>query len=129
VDPRDALHVFVGAAAGGVWESFDGGASWEALWSKQETLNVGSLAIDPQKPDVVYCGTGEGNLSGDSYPGVGIYRRSTIDKKRWEWLSLNGSTRIGTLAVDPFDSKRIALGSVNLTDEDFASCAILDLTE
>jgi hypothetical protein len=35
-----------GAAGGGVWQSSDAGQTWIALWSKQESLNIGPLAID-----------------------------------------------------------------------------------
>src|SRR5438034_213341 len=73
VDPRDSMCLFVGAAGGGVWRSKDGGRNWETRWDKLASLNIGSLAIDPQFPDIVYCGTGEANLSADSYPGAGVY--------------------------------------------------------
>jgi hypothetical protein len=39
------------AAGGGVWKSEDAGRFWRSLWHKQETLAVGSLAIDPANPD------------------------------------------------------------------------------
>jgi hypothetical protein len=70
--PDDPERIWAGAAGGGVWQSTDAGHSWRALWHSQEVLNIGSLAIDPQNPAVLYCGTGEANLSADSYPGVGI---------------------------------------------------------
>ena len=34
--------------------------------------NIGALAIDPTNPNILYCGTGEADLSADSYPGVGL---------------------------------------------------------
>src|SRR5690348_14293502 len=43
--PDNADHIWVGAAAGGVWKSDDAGRTWRSLWKKQESLNVGSLAI------------------------------------------------------------------------------------
>src|SRR3989442_11948403 len=73
VDPRDPQRLFVGAAAGGVWRSKDGGRTWETSWDKLASLNIGSLAIDSQRPDIIYCGTGEANLSAHSYPCSGAY--------------------------------------------------------
>ena len=61
--PQDADEIWAGAAGGGVWHSTDAGQTWTALWNKQDSLNVGSLAIDPNDPDTLYCGTGEANLS------------------------------------------------------------------
>jgi photosystem II stability/assembly factor-like uncharacterized protein len=125
VDPGDPLHVFAGAAAGGVWETSDGGNTWETIWSKQETLNIGSLAIAPQDPGIVYCGTGEANVSGDSYPGIGLYRYSKLDQPPLRCFTSQYGTRVGALAVDPFDSSRLALGSISFSDEEFAGCSIL----
>lgn len=55
--------IWAGAAGGGVWKSDDGGQHWRGLWHSQPTLNIGSLAVDPTNPSIVYCGTGEANLS------------------------------------------------------------------
>jgi hypothetical protein len=74
VHPQDQDTLWAGAAGGGVWHSTDAGITWQALWHQQESLNVGALAMDPNDPMVLYCGTGEANLSADSYPGIGLFR-------------------------------------------------------
>lgn len=113
--PDDPDRIWVGAAGGGVWTSTDAGRSWRALWHSQPSLNVGSLAIDPQNPDILYCGTGEANLSADSYAGVGLFR--SVDGGE-NWLHLAPAqaaripTRIGVIAVDPSDSNHIRLGGI-----------------
>jgi photosystem II stability/assembly factor-like uncharacterized protein len=114
-DPLNPDQIVAGAAGGGIWKSVDGGKNWRGMWHKQPTLNIGSLAIDPSNPSTIYCGTGEANLSADSYPGVGIFR--SIDAgENWQLLAgaeANGiPTRIGTIAVDPFDARHIRLGGV-----------------
>jgi hypothetical protein len=55
-------------------EANDAGKTLQALWHDELILNVGSLAVDAHQPDVVYCSTGEANLSAESYPVVGIYK-------------------------------------------------------
>ena len=70
--PKHPERIWAGAAGGGVWQSKDGGQSWASCWNDQDILNIGSLAVDPRNPDTIYCGTGEANLSLDSYPGVGL---------------------------------------------------------
>src|SRR4051812_35874476 len=67
--PKKPNTIWGGAAGGGVWKSDDGGRQWRPLWHNQPTLNVGSITVDPANPAIVYCGTGEANLSADSYPG------------------------------------------------------------
>ena len=92
-----------------------GGHNWEALWRGEATLNIGSLAIDPVNPEVIYCGTGEANLSSDSYPGVGIYR-SIDGGKIWQLLAAAETAgipmRIGSIAIDPFNPAHIRIGGV-----------------
>ena len=114
--PKFPERIWVGAAGGGVWFSPDAGQSWQSQWFKQDVLNVGSLAIDPTNPDVIYCGTGEANLSADSYPGVGVYQ--TADGgKTWRLLAPKATTgvpsRIGVIAIDPFNPKHLRLGGVS----------------
>jgi len=114
-DPVNPERVIAGAAGGGLWSSDDAGMTWRSLWHKQDSLNVGTLALDPNNPQIVYCGTGEANLSADSYPGVGVLR-SLDGGETWHRLATpeceNLPVRIGTIAVDPFDSNHIALGGV-----------------
>lgn len=113
--PTQPDIIWAGAAGGGVWQSLDAGQTWTPLWRKQDVLNVGALAIAPNNPDVLYCGTGEANLSTDSYPGVGLYR-STDGGKTWGLLAASRQTgiprRIGAIAIDPFNANHIRLAGV-----------------
>ena len=113
--PRNPNIIWAGAAGGGVWKSEDGGQNWRGLWHSQPTLNIGSMAVDPVNPAIVYCGTGEANLSADSYPGVGIFR-SVDGGENWQILAPADTaeipTRIGCLVVDPFDPTHLCLGGV-----------------
>lgn len=116
--PRKPHVLWAGAAGGGVWKSDDGGQHWRSLWHSEPTLNIGALAIDPTNPSIVYCGTGEANLSADSYPGVGVFR-SIDGGDSWRILAPADTTgiptRIGCLVVNPFDATHICLGGVTHT--------------
>jgi photosystem II stability/assembly factor-like uncharacterized protein len=112
-------RIWVGAAGGGVWQSSDAGQTWESFWNSQDILNIGAIAIDRKNPDTLYCGTGEANLSLDSYPGVGLYR--TVDGgQKWQLLASTERTgvprHIGVIAIDPFDSRHIRLGGVGYAE-------------
>ena len=76
IDPANAAHVLVGAAHGGVWESFGLGASWAPRTDYAATLTVGAIVFDPRNPSTVYCGTGEGNWW--AYLGAGVLRPPTV---------------------------------------------------
>jgi photosystem II stability/assembly factor-like uncharacterized protein len=115
VHPQDPDEIWAGAAGGGVWHSTNAGQSWQSMWDKQDSLNVGALAMDPNDPSIIYCGTGEANLSADSYPGVGLYR-TTDGGASWQLIRRadpNGiPARIGAIAIDPFDSNHILIGGI-----------------
>jgi hypothetical protein len=112
VDPGNPAHVLAGAANGGVWESFDRGASWAPRTDYQRTLTVGALAFDPTSPATVYCGTGEGDWWG--YLGVGILR-STDGGSTWATLCTNPFVGSGfySLRVDPANGQRLYAGARN----------------
>src|SRR5436190_11456556 len=117
--PTHPERIWVGAAGGGVWQSSDAGQTWESFWNSQDILNIGAIAIDRKSPDTLYCGTGEANLSLDSYPGVGLYR--TIDGgQKWQLLASTERTgiprHIGVIAIDPFDSRHILSGGVGYAE-------------
>ena len=117
--PTHPERIWVGAAGGGVWQSSDSGQSWQSFWNDQDILNIGSLAIDPKNPNTIYCGTGEANLSLDSYPGVGLYQ-STDAGQTWQQLASTERTgvprHIGVIAIDPFDSRHIILGGIGYAE-------------
>ena len=121
--PKHPERIWAGAAGGGVWQSKDGGQNWASCWNDQDILNIGSLAVDPRNADTIYCGTGEANLSLDSYPGVGLY--SSKDAGR-TWQLLASAERsgvpsgIGVIAIDPFNSKHLLIGGVGYAEVSFA---------
>lgn len=66
--------LYVGGAQGGVWRSTDNGQTWTPLTDDLPSQAVGSIAIDPTNPNIIFVGSGEGNRSGDSYYGAGLYK-------------------------------------------------------
>src|ERR1035438_8443464 len=115
-DPRRLL---AGAAAGGVWSSADGGASWESCWPKWASPIIGALAFDPADPNRIYCATGEANISPDCYPGTGLYI-SHDGGTNWELLAAadtqNLPRRIGVLLPCKHTPSTLYLGGVTLDE-------------
>jgi hypothetical protein len=79
VDPTNSAKVYLGTAQGGVWRSLDGGTTWTSIFDNALTQAIGSLALAPSNPSILYVGTGESNRSGDSFFGVGVYRIDNAD--------------------------------------------------
>src|SRR3989440_951003 len=91
---------YFGAVAGGVWKTTDGGANWIPLFDKQPISSIGAIAIAPSDHNVIYAGTGEAAIRGNTTYGTGIFK-SIDGGKTWQNVGLKDSRQIGALIVDP----------------------------
>jgi photosystem II stability/assembly factor-like uncharacterized protein len=91
---------YVGAASGGVWKSIDGGTHWKAVFDDQPAQSIGSIAIAPSDPNVVWVGTGEPFIRSNVSLGNGIYK-SVDAGKTWTHMGLEKTGRIARVLIDP----------------------------
>jgi len=98
--PGDPNTYYAGAASGGVWKSTDGGFHWKPIFDDQPAQSIGSIAIAPSDPNVVWVGTGEPFIRSDVSLGNGIYK-STDAGKTWTHMGLEKTGRIGRVVIDP----------------------------
>jgi photosystem II stability/assembly factor-like uncharacterized protein len=100
-EPGNPLVTYVGAAAGGIFKTEDGGTSWHPVFDHEDVAAVGALAISPVDHSVVWAGTGEPWLIRPFYPlGDGVYR-STDAGKTWAHVGLEESGHIARIIADP----------------------------
>ncbi len=98
--PGDPTTYYFGATGGGVWKSTDGALTWTSVFDKEGTSAIGSLAVSPSDPNIVYVGTGEACLRGNISHGDGVYK--TLDGgKTWKNTGLRDSRAIGKVIVNP----------------------------
>jgi photosystem II stability/assembly factor-like uncharacterized protein len=109
VDPRNGRRLFAGAwtlnpaAGGGVYESRDGGGTWQPLGLTGQAVRA--LALAPSDPNILVAGTLDG-----------VYR-SSDDGKTWQRISPAGNREIrnlDSLAIDPRHPKIIYAGTYHL---------------
>src|SRR6266704_1567548 len=98
----EPVTYYFGAVAGGVWKTTDGGANWIPLFDKQPISSIGAIAVASSDHNVIYAGTGEAAIRGNTTYGAGVFK--SIDAgKTWENVGLKDTHQIGALIVDPKD--------------------------
>jgi photosystem II stability/assembly factor-like uncharacterized protein len=116
---RDPKLYYVGAAAGGVFKSTDGGTSFAAAWTGPRFGAIGALAVAPSNENVVWAGTGEANPRNDVSYGDGVYV-SHDGAKHWKHVGLDATATIAKILVDPHDPNRVLVAALGnpWTDSD-----------
>ncbi|MEO8946760.1 MAG: glycoside hydrolase [Gemmatimonadaceae bacterium] len=103
----DQPNVFyVGATDGGVWKTTDAGRTWDPIFDAESTGSIGTIAIAPSDPNVIYVGSGEGLRRPDLSTGDGIYKSSDAGKT-WRHLGLRDGQQIAQIIVDPRNPNRL----------------------
>ncbi len=91
---------------GGVWRTTDSGRTWTPIFDGQPTQSIGSLAVAPSDPNVIYVGSGEGLQRPDLSVGDGMYK-STDAGRTWTHLGLREGQQISSIAVDHTNPDRL----------------------
>jgi len=98
--PGEPDTYYFGAVAGGVWKTTDGGANWTPLFDKEPISSIGAIAVAPSDHNIIYAGTGEAAIRGNTTYGTGVFK--SIDAgKTWQNVGLKDTRQIGAVIVDP----------------------------
>jgi len=99
--PGDPMISYIGAASGGLWKTTDGGLNWRPIFDNQDVSSIGSLAIAPTDPNILWVGTGETFVIRPAHAmGDGVYK-STDAGKTWKNMGLAKTGRIGRVIIHP----------------------------
>ncbi len=104
--PGEPNVFYIGVCNGGVWKTTDYGRTWNPIFDSEPTGSIGSVAVSPSDPNVIYVGSGEGLQRPDLSTGDGIYK-STDAGKTWTHLGLRNGQQIPQIAIDPHNPDRI----------------------
>jgi photosystem II stability/assembly factor-like uncharacterized protein len=109
--PGDRLTYYVGAAAGGVWKTSDGGEHWKPIFEHEASASIGAIALAPSNPNLVWVGTGESNIRNDIMDGAGVYL-STDAGKSFKRVGLADAGQIGKIIVDPHNPDHVLVAAL-----------------
>lgn len=93
---------YAGFATGGLWKTTDDGKNWIPIFDKEATQSIGSFALAPSNPDIIYLGTGESNIFRASLPGIGMYK-SANGGNSFSHIGLENTGTIARVVIHPTD--------------------------
>jgi PKD repeat protein/photosystem II stability/assembly factor-like uncharacterized protein len=112
--PTNPNIFFVGAPAGGLWKTTDGGSTWSTNTDNLPSLGVNAIAIDATNTNIMYIGTGDIESS-DTY-GIGVLK-STDAGTTWSITGLSWTTslarNVARILINPNDHNMIFAGTNN----------------
>lgn len=109
--PGQPETFYHGTADGGVWKTTDAGRTWNPLFNQEATGSIGSLAVAPSDPAVLYVGTGQVTSRWDATSGNGVYR-SGDGGRTWEPRGLADSHHIGRVWIDPRNADTVLVAAL-----------------
>ncbi|MFM6975234.1 MAG: VPS10 domain-containing protein [Sphingobacteriaceae bacterium] len=120
--------MYIGGASGGVWKSENGGATWKSVFDANPTINIGSIAIQQNNPNVVWVGTGEGNPRNSMNLGQGIYK-SLDGGRTWKCMGLEKTVAIHRILIDPQHPNTVYAGVMGNPFADHAERGVFKSTD
>ena len=104
IHPTNPDIVYIGAAAGGIWKTTNGGNNWSDISGGFTLITFGSIALDPTNPEIIYAGTGETRYSFNNvtFEGDGLYK-STDGGNSWTRITdgFGSQTQFSDIIVSP----------------------------
>jgi photosystem II stability/assembly factor-like uncharacterized protein len=106
INPQNPDIMYAGSVTGGVWQTTDGGQTWNPQFDTQSVLNIGALAMDPTNPTTLYAGTGEWYTG---FQGDGIYK-TTDGGATWTPLPATTNSQfyyVNKIVISPNNNLRL----------------------
>lgn len=107
--------IYLGGAQGGVWTmAYPYTSTWTPKTDQLSSLAIGAIALAPSNENIVYVGTGEGALSGDSYFGNGVLKSTDAGSSFFKVSAAGFFTNvsISKIVVNKTDPNTLYVGTL-----------------
>ena len=98
--PSQSKVFYFGATGGGVWKTTDGGVTYKNISDGYFGGSIGSVAVAPSDPNVLYVGGGEVTVRGNVSSGKGVWK-SVDAGSTWTYSGLPNSRHIPRMVIHP----------------------------
>jgi len=103
IHPHNENIWYAAVASGGVWKTMNSGTTWTPIFEKEASYSIGTVAIDPNRPETIWVGTGEDVGGRHIGFGDGVYR-SDNGGQTWTNMGLTETQHISRVIVHPENS-------------------------
>ena len=100
IHPHNENIWYVAVGSGGVWKTINSGTTWTPIFDKQTSYSIGTVFIDPNRPETIWVGTGEDVGGRHVGFGDGVYR-SEDGGSTWKNMGLTKTQHISRVIVHP----------------------------
>ena len=110
-DPNDSFTHYIALGTGGVMKTTDDGATYLAIFEKENVAAIGDIAVSKINPKHIWIGTGEANDRNSSSWGDGIYF-SNDGGSSWKNMGLKETKTISRIVIHPQDTNIIYVAAM-----------------
>jgi hypothetical protein len=96
-------NIIIGSTSNTIFQSFDGGQSWEKSFSiPDESMSIKRIIYKPGLENSVFCAT-----------NTGIYKQNALDAPWDQCIKISRDEEILTFTINPFDTSEVFIGTTN----------------
>jgi photosystem II stability/assembly factor-like uncharacterized protein len=110
-DPSHRYTFYLAMRYAGIWKTTNNGTTFTPVFDDHHPHSIGSIAIAPSDPRIVWVGTGDASSVRLSMPGNGVYK-STDAGSTWQHMGLPDSARIARIVIHPSNPHIVFVAAV-----------------
>lgn len=116
LNPSNSDEMLLGYSLGGIFKTINNGDDWYPVFDDQINLSISDIKYDPNNSTIIYAGTGDHNITGFPYTGIGLFK-SVDEGNSWFPSGLSEAGIISEISISPANSNVIYAASMGLPYE------------